>query len=138
MGEYAHCLLRNAVSVSGNPLGVGWVNYFQLRMNPVSTRICVPNLVAVRRSCRKRGGGYRQTDSRTKGNCSFIYYIRVYAKYCYSKCIIGGLRSNPYGLPCSITDVFLSLNSSPHFMRSISTPISQLCDTYIVYVVFVS
>ena len=34
-------------------------------MGPVSTRICVPNLVAVRRSCRKRGGGV-QTDRQTK------------------------------------------------------------------------
>ena len=31
-------------------------------MSRISTRICVPNLVAVRRSCRKGGGGYRQTD----------------------------------------------------------------------------
>ena len=35
-------------------------------MSPVSTRICVPNLVAVRRSCRKKGGGYRQTDRQAK------------------------------------------------------------------------
>ena len=34
-------------------------------MSPVSTRICVPNLVAVRRSCLKKGGGYRQTDRQT-------------------------------------------------------------------------
>ena len=35
-------------------------------MSPISTRICVPNLVAIRRSCRKRrGGGYRQTDKGT-------------------------------------------------------------------------
>ena len=34
-------------------------------MSPVSTRICVPNLVVVRRSCRKKGGGYRQTDKGT-------------------------------------------------------------------------
>ena len=30
-------------------------------MSPISTRICVPNLVAVQQSCRKKGG-YRQTD----------------------------------------------------------------------------
>ena len=35
-------------------------------MSPVSTRICVPNLVAVRRSCRKKKGGYRQTDRQRK------------------------------------------------------------------------
>ena len=34
-------------------------------MSPISTRICVPNLVAVRRSCRKRGGGV-QTDRQRK------------------------------------------------------------------------
>ena len=34
-------------------------------MSPISTRICVPNLVAVRRSCRKKKGGYRKTDKRT-------------------------------------------------------------------------
>ena len=33
-------------------------------MSPISTRICVPNLVAVRRSCRKKGGG--GTDRQTK------------------------------------------------------------------------
>ena len=38
-------------------------------MSTISTRICVPNLVAVRRSCRKKGEGYRQTDRQTdKGN----------------------------------------------------------------------
>ena len=31
-------------------------------MSPISTRICVPNVVAVRRSCRKKGGTDRQTD----------------------------------------------------------------------------
>ena len=32
-------------------------------MSHISTRICVPNLVAIRRSCRKGGGGgYRHTD----------------------------------------------------------------------------
>ena len=37
-------------------------------MSPVSTRICVPNLVAVRRSCRKKGGVQtdRQTDRQRK------------------------------------------------------------------------
>ena len=45
--------------------GVGWVNFFQLRMSPISTRICVPNLVAVRRSCRKKKGGV-QTDRQRK------------------------------------------------------------------------
>ena len=33
-------------------------------MSPISARICVPNLVAVRRSCRKMGGGV-QTDGQT-------------------------------------------------------------------------
>ena len=34
--------------------------------SPISTRICVPNLVAVRRSCRRGGGGTdRQTDRQT-------------------------------------------------------------------------
>ena len=38
-------------------------------MGPVSTRTCGPNLVAVRRSCRKKGGGVqtdRQADRQTK------------------------------------------------------------------------
>ena len=35
-------------------------------MSPVSTRICVPNLVAVRRLCRKKRGGGVQTDRQTK------------------------------------------------------------------------
>ena len=34
-----------------------------MRASPVSIRICVPNLVAVRRSCRKGGGV--QTDKGT-------------------------------------------------------------------------
>ena len=34
-------------------------------MSPISTRICVPNLVAVRRSCGKRGEGV-QTDRQRK------------------------------------------------------------------------
>ena len=39
-----------------------------LRMSPTSTRICVPNVVAVRRSCQKKRGV--QTDRQTKGSCS--------------------------------------------------------------------
>ena len=42
---------------------------FWLRMSPISTRICVPNLVAVRRSCRKKMGG---TDRQTKKTAAFI------------------------------------------------------------------
>ena len=34
-------------------------------MSPISTRICVPNLVVVRRSCRKKGGTDTQTDKGT-------------------------------------------------------------------------
>ena len=50
------------------PLWRGVGKFFLLRMSPVSTRICVPNLVAVRRSCRKKGGGGtdRQTDRQRK------------------------------------------------------------------------
>ena len=45
-------------------------------MGPVSTRICGPNLVAVRRSCRKkRGGGYRQTDRQTDRQRFLQLYI---------------------------------------------------------------
>ena len=48
-------------------------------MSPVSTRICVPNLVAVRRSCRKKGGGgYRQTDRQRKLQLYIVdRYIRL-------------------------------------------------------------
>ena len=45
------------------PLG-GVGQFFYVRASPVSIRICVPNCVAVRRSCRK-GGWYRQTDKGT-------------------------------------------------------------------------
>ena len=54
--------------------GVGQICW--ARMIPGSTRTCVPNLVAVRRSCRKKGGTDRHTDTQThtdkKGYCSFI------------------------------------------------------------------
>ena len=32
-------------------------------MSPISIRVCVQHLVAVRRSCREERGGYRHTDS---------------------------------------------------------------------------
>ena len=38
----------------------------------MSIRICVPNLVAVRRSCRK-GGGYRYTNYDTFTSMSDLY-----------------------------------------------------------------
>ena len=46
----------------GPPSG-GWVRFVFVRMIPRSIRIYEPNLVAVRRSCRKRGGGVMQTDT---------------------------------------------------------------------------
>ena len=39
-------------------------------MSPISTRICVPNLVAVRRSCRKKVG------VQTMGRCSFSRLLK--------------------------------------------------------------
>ena len=54
--------------------GVG--NFFLLRMSPVFTRICVPNLVAVRRSCRKRGGG--GTDRQTKKTAALYSRLAGY------------------------------------------------------------
>ena len=45
------------------PPGVGWVKLFWVRMIPGSIRTCMPNLVAVRRSCRKKRGGGVQTDT---------------------------------------------------------------------------
>ena len=45
-------------------------------MSPISTRICVPNLVAVRRSCRKRGGV--QTDRQRKLQLYNIAYLGRY------------------------------------------------------------
>ena len=52
-------------------------------MGPVSTRTCVPNLVAVRRSCRKKRGGTdrqtgRQADRQTKISAA-LYSIFLYA-----------------------------------------------------------
>ena len=49
----------------------------------MSTRICVPNLVAVRRSCRKEGGGSdrqtdRQTDIQTDKRTLQLYIIYKY------------------------------------------------------------
>ena len=43
------------------PPRAGWVKIVCVRMVPGPIRICVPNLVAVRRSCRKRG--YIQTHT---------------------------------------------------------------------------
>ena len=52
--------------------GVGQL--FYVRESPVSIRICVTNLVEVRRSCRKKRG-YRQTD---KGDSHFHqYYVLI-------------------------------------------------------------
>ena len=57
-------------------------------MSPISSRICVPNVAAVRRSCRKRGGGTdRQTDKwklqlyRPIVDCVFnsnVYIVQVF------------------------------------------------------------
>ena len=33
-----------------HPPGVWWVKFFKVRISPISNRICVPNLVALRRS----------------------------------------------------------------------------------------
>ena len=46
-------------------------------MSHISTRICVPNLVAVRRSCRKKGGVQtdRQTDRQTDKRTLQLYII---------------------------------------------------------------
>ena len=46
---------------------MGWVKFVWVRMIPRSMRICVPNLVAVRLSCRKKGGveAHRHTHKRT-------------------------------------------------------------------------
>ncbi len=54
--------------------GVG--QFVQVRASPVSIRICVPNLVAVRRSGRKMGGG--GTDRQTNGHCNFIQQMRTH------------------------------------------------------------
>ena len=48
-----------------DPPGMGWVKCFWPWMIPGSIRTCVPNLVAVRRSCRKKGWGYRHTHPHT-------------------------------------------------------------------------
>ena len=73
--------------------GVGWVKMFWVRMIPGSIRTCVPNLVAVRRSCRKKrgGGGYRQTHTHTR-------------------------RVKSHGLPVSLTDFgnFSRLTAGTH------------------------
>ena len=51
------------------PPGDGLVNIFQIWIIPRSIHICVPNLVAVWWSCRKKGVG---TDTHTKWHCIFI------------------------------------------------------------------
>ncbi len=58
---------------------VRWVNFFKVRASPVSIRICMPNLVAVRRSCRKkRGGTDRRPDRQTdKGTLQLYLYINL-------------------------------------------------------------
>ena len=51
-------------------------------MSPVSTRTCGPNLVAVRRSCRKkRGGGYRQTDRQADRQTTIS--AALYSRLCF-------------------------------------------------------
>ena len=48
--------------------GVGWVHFFRWEPVPYLSWMCVPTLVAVRRStwsCRKKGGTHRQTDRQT-------------------------------------------------------------------------
>ena len=51
-------------------------------MSPISTRICVPNLVAVRRSCRKKGvqtdRQYRQTERQRE---TAALYNRLFDDY---------------------------------------------------------
>ena len=46
-----------------------------MRASPVSIRICVPNLVAVRRSCRKKGDTDRQTYRQR--DTAALYYSRL-------------------------------------------------------------
>ena len=54
-------------------------------MSPISTRIdCVPNLVAVRRSCRKEGGGGVTDRRETKGNCRLILVDLCITKKCHN------------------------------------------------------
>ena len=72
------------------PPGWGWVKCFWARMIHGSIRTCVPNLVAVRRSCRKRGGGtdthmHASTYARThahKGTLQ-LYIIDIHGMYIY-------------------------------------------------------
>ena len=59
-------------------------------MGPVSTRICGPNLVAVRRSCRKkRGGTGRQADRQTKISAA------LYNRYGLLNCGLPAVASRP-------------------------------------------
>ena len=55
---------------------MGWVNIFLAQNESVSTRICGPNLVAVRRSCRKKGGV--QTDRHTKKTAALYSRLAGY------------------------------------------------------------
>ena len=43
-------------------------------MSPISPRICVPNLVAVRRSCRKKRGG---TDRQRKLQLYIVDFVSI-------------------------------------------------------------
>ena len=47
----------------------------QVRISPISIRICVPNLVAFRRSCRKKG---ILTHRHTEGQCMFSNWVGYY------------------------------------------------------------
>ena len=55
-----------------------------MRASPASIRICVPNLVAVRRTCLKKGGGgYRQTDRQRETAALYSRLLVVLAVLIY-------------------------------------------------------
>ena len=71
---------------SWHPPGVGCVNiFFKLRMSPISMRLCVPNLDAVRRSCRKKGV---QTQTDRQRDAAALYSRFVVCLVSVNVCVM--------------------------------------------------
>ena len=98
-----------------------------MRASPESIRICVPNLVAVRRSCRKKGVGYRQTDKGTLhlyivdalGIISLVMEscfqdTKTVVKSCFGSCIIAQNEGRQ-----EVTHFAAVLNSTKHTCAAI-------------------
>ena len=54
-------------------------------MSPISTQICVPNLVAVRWSCLKKRGGYTQTGRQRETAALYNRLFYIYLRWNFVK-----------------------------------------------------